>query len=474
MAAGLSELVLIGVASIPEREHTLRRVLTSLAPQADRVHVALNDYDHTPRWLSHFPNVTSELTGPDNLGDAEKFRAVADHDGIVLTCDDDIRYPAGYIAETVAALDRWPGRAVSHHGGTTYGWNGSDVAASHKRIRCLHDQPEDDPDVNVLGTGTLAYRTRDVAVWPEVFRTPNMADVWFALHGQQLGIGMVGARHRAKWLRDICPPVGDGRRIYDANRNRDGSKCDTTEWRERVARSSEWVVDPPRPRVHVSVATCRRPELLLELLGDLEREAQWVDLSVTVFQDGPGGDYTAARELCEGHGWEWRSFALNQGRRFHYRLVNTEFQAAKGTDADWFLFMPDDVRLKRHAIPKGIVTWHRLEDPATLTLWRLQSLEGLSNWTGEKPVQRDGATEIFHVDGFHLCRRATLELLDWQVGKVRTQYTTGSGVGSKISKRLHFAGARMYRVDESLAVSNDGGVSVMNGDERELHPAVAL
>ncbi len=469
----MHDKILVGVASIPERVGSLEEMLTVLAPQADKVAVSLNDYEHVPAFLSRFSNVEATIRTVNN-GDAKKFAAVADWDGIVLTCDDDILYPADYVADVCAALDRWPGRAVSYHGGTTFGWNGSFVAASGKRIRCLADQDQDDPDVNVLGTGTLGYRTKDFPVWPEVFRTPNMADVWLALHGQQLGLKMVGGRHRAGWLKDICPPVGQGRRIYDSNRHPDGSACDTTVWRERVARSSEWIVDPPRPKMHVSVATCRRPELLLELLGDLERESQWVDLTVAVFQDGPEGDYSEAREFCVQHGWPWTTFQINHGRFGHRHIVEAEFAAARGTDADWFLFMPDDVRLKRHAIPKAIVTWHRLEDPATLTLWRLQSLEGKANWTGKPPVQRDCATEIFHVDGFYLCRRPTLDLLGWHVGATQPQGRTGSGVGSKISKRLHFAGARMYRVDQSLAISNDGGVSVMNCDERQLHPAVAL
>lgn len=471
----MSERVLIGIASIPERVESLERVVDSLAPQCDRLVVSLNEYERVPDFIARYPHAEAVLRLTPNLGDAEKFAAVGDWDGYVLTCDDDILYPPDYAADIKAAIGRWPGHAVSYHAGTTFGWNGSYAAASSKRIRCLADQAEDDPDVNVVGTGTLGFHTRDVAIWPEVCRTPNMADMWLALHGQQLGIPMVGVRHPAGWLKDICPPVGTGRRIYDSNRNHDGSACDTTEWRERVAKSSTWIVGPRRPRVHVSVATCQRPDLLLEALTDLERESQWVDLSVAVFQDGPVGRYQAARDFCNVRGWKWHTFPMHLGRRQHYRLVDAEFAEARKSDADWFLFMPDDVRLNRHAIPKAIVTWYRLEEPATLTLWRLKSLEGKTNWTGEPAVQRDGASEIFHVDGFYLCRRPTLELLNWHVGQVQQQPgRMSSGVGSKISRRLHFAGARMYRVDSSLATSNDHGVSIMNPGERELHPAVAL
>ena len=82
--------VMVGVASIPERVGSLEQVVASLAPQVDRIHVALNDYDSIPAFFSAYDHVFPILTSPDNLGDAEKFAAVDDWDGIVATCDDDI------------------------------------------------------------------------------------------------------------------------------------------------------------------------------------------------------------------------------------------------------------------------------------------------------------------------------------------------------------------------------------------------
>jgi len=148
----------------------------------------------------------------------------------------------------------------------------------------------------------------------------------------------------------------------------------------------------------------------------------------------------------------------------------------ESSDARWFLFLPDDVRLVRHAVPRAIDAWSRLEEPATLTLWRLRSLEGQPNWTGLTPVQRDEGTEIFHVDGLYLCQRRTLQSLGFRCPGPprRRDPRLSSGVGRMISRALHRERMRMYRVDRSLVTCNDGGVSIMNPEQRALHPAVAL
>lgn len=476
MAERLTDRVLVGIASIPEREASLQRVVASLAPQADRIHVALNEYQREPAFLADHPNVTAELLDADNGGDAEKYRAVDDWDGLVATCDDDILYPADYIATLRAGIARYgPRTMVGFHGGVTLGWNGSAIAASHKRVRCLGTLDADDTDINVLGTGCLMYHAGHVPVWRDVFRSPNMADVHMACHARTMGIPMVCLAHNEGWLQDICPPVGQGRRIYDANRNRDGSRLDTREAAEAEIRRFNWLEEPPaRPHVRVSVATCARPHLLAQLLDDLEREARWVDLDVAVFEDPSDTPYDALRARVRACGWEWHRMPHRMGREQYGRLVGAQYAACARSPAEWFVFMPDDVRLVRHAIPRAIATWGRLEDPATLTLWRLASLEGLANWTGKPPIPRGEATETFHVDGFFLCRRETLQRLHFACPQPAYRPESSSGVGRKLSRMLDARGMRMYRVDRSLGTANDGGVSVMNPGERARNPTVTL
>ncbi len=470
--------MLIGIASIPERERELRLVLAALGPQADRIHVALNDYLFRPVWLREHANVTTELLGPGNLGDAEKFRAVVDgHDGLALTCDDDVLYPPDYVEVMRRGLERHGTHTiVGLHGGTTTRWSGRHGAAQQRRIRCLGELERDDPSVNVLGTGTLAWYPRHVPVWRGLFRFANCADVQLAVHAHRYAIPLVALAHEAGWLVDICP--AEGRKIYESNADGDGTACDTRAVRRRLIDSTRWLEPPRRPRVRVSVATCARPGLLAELVDDLEREAEHVELEVAVFEDPTDADYGDVRARVTELGWSWRRFDRRLGRDRHWMLVSRELRDCERSTAEWFVFLPDDVRLVRHAIPRALELWARLDDPATLTLWRLHWLEGKANWTGRRPVDGPDAAEVFHVDGLYLANRRTLERLAFRCPEIRRRPDQspliGSGVGSRLSRLLHARGAHMYRVNESLAIANGDGLSVMNPAERELHPAVAL
>lgn len=433
----------------------------------------MNEYPARPDWLSDFPNVTAELTPPQNLGDAEKFRAVGDWDGIALTCDDDVLYPADYVQTIISGLERH-GRhcVVGFHGGKTLRWSGNHGAAQDKRIRCLGNLRLDDSDVNVLGTGAMAWNTRHVPVWRELFRYANCADVQFACHAHRYGIPMVALAHEAGWLEDICPP---GRSIYQSNANADESACDTRKVRERLIKETKWTRPGSRPKVRVSIATCDRPKLLGELLGDLVAATAAAEIELSVYQDPTEADYSDAKAVVAEHGWDWHTFGWRLGKREHWRLVNRELRDCERSSAEWFLFLPDDVRLVRHAIPRAIEVWGRLRNPSALTLWRLTWLEGKPNWTGRKPVEGPDAAEVFHLDGLYLCRRETLAALNFRCREVLRrpeQAQLGSGVGSRLSRALHAQRRRMYRVNVSLAIPNDNGVSIMNPAERLEHPAM--
>jgi hypothetical protein len=326
--------------------------------------------------------------------------------------------------------------------------------------------------VNVLGTGAMAWNTRHVPLWRGLFRYANCADVQFACHAQRFGIPMVALAHEVDWLQDICP--AEGRRIYESNANADGTACDTREVRERLTKATDWR-SSSRPRVRVSIATCDRPELLVELLEDLIAASSYIEIELSVYHDPTEADYSEAQAIVAEQGWHWHSFGWRLGKKEHWRLVNRQMRDAEHSRADWFLFLPDDVRLVRYAIPQAIDIWERLRGPAALTLWRLSHLEGKANWTGTLPVEGEDAAEVFHVDGLYLCKRETLAALNFRCPEVRRrpeQAHLGSGVGSRISRILHSKRRRMYRVNTSLVIPNDNGVSIMNPQERIEHPAL--
>lgn len=466
-----------GIASVPERVGSLEQTVRSLAPQVDRVFVSLNGYTSWPEFIDELTNVRA-VVRDENGGDAEKFAEVDDWPGIVLTCDDDLLYPPDYADVLVAGLERHGlDTLVGFHGGTTAGWNGSHTAASVKRIRCLGDLAADDPDVNVLGTGALAFHADHVPIWRDLFWHPNMADVHLACHAHAFGLRMVALAHRAGWIQNILSAGQTG--IYEANKAGDGSARDTRAARKAELDRVDWLAAPVRPRVRVSIATCERPELLDDLLTDLEIVMRRLDIHVAVYEDPSDADYRAPRARVERNGWSWHRFDERLGKARHHELVTREMADCEASDAEWFVFLPDDVRLIRHAIPRAITTWSRLADPSTLTLWRLKDHEGQPNWTGLLPEQRDHAFEVFHVDGIYLCRRETLEFLGYRCPPLPRRYrpgrATSSGVGRSMSLTLHDAGRRMYRVAKSLAIPVQGAPSVMNPNVRDRrYPGVVL
>jgi hypothetical protein len=459
----VSERVLAGIASVPERSASLELAVASLGPQVDRLAISLNGYDDVPAFLSGYPHALVFVRGGGNGGDAEKFAAVDDWDGIVVTCDDDLIYPADYVKRIRSGLDLYgPGVIVGFHGGKTLGWNGAHKAATHKAIRCLDDLGADDTDVNVLGTGVIGFRPSEVPLWRDVFRSPNMADVHLACHAHRFEIPMVALEHRAGWLRDV-QPVGTPS-IYESNRAADGSERDTRVARKAALDSIDWSEPARRPQVHVAIATCGRPHLLPILLDDLEREGRYVDLEVTVYEDPSDCDYGAALQIVDDNGWAWHRFDERLGRKRHGQLVARELADCRDSAAGWFVFLPDDVRLSRHAIPRAIETWRHLDDPATLTLWRLRDHEGSMNWTGKFPRDRGEAWEVFHVDGIYMCRQDALEVFDYTLPDKLPGGPMSSGVGRWMSLQLHNAGRRMYRVQRSLATPVLGEPSMMNPD----------
>ncbi len=479
-----------GIASVPERKAELEQVIASLAPQVDEIRLSLNGYTEEPLFLRRFPNVVATIRDGAG-GDAEKFADVDDWDGIVVTCDDDLLYPDDYVHTLVSGLDRHGhDRIVGFHGGLTDGWREHPHGAANvKRIACLGELRHDDTDVNVLGTGVMAYDARHTPLWRSLFRSANMADVYLACHAHRFGIPMVALAHEAGWLGNLEP--AGGATIYESNRVGDGTCRDTRDRRRAELDRIDWTTAPTRPLLRVSIATCQRPELLGELLLDLEREAQTLDVEVAVYEDPTDADYGLHRDLCAERGWTWTTMADRCGKDGYWMLVDRQHRDAAKSSAEWFVFLPDDVRLVHSAFARAIDTWLRLDAPAALTLWRLMDHEDTGSWTGQLPVDRGEAFESFFVDGNLLCRRELLDFFHFALQRPRIPRprrirageadgqpagaVTSSGVGRSMSLELFRAGKRMYRVSKSLAVPVPDVESVMNPEVTDRrYPGVAL
>lgn len=235
-----SESIFIGIAAIPEREYALREVIASLLPQADRIGVYLNGWSSIPEYLKD-PKIQIEGFGGRDLGDAGKFYWVDNHEGIYFTCDDDLVYPEDYVRRTVSKLRHYERKAV-------VGWHGSLLKApfvdyydtASRRVFTFGAHRPHDTPVHILGTGCSAFYTKNFPVKLADFLAPNMADIFFALKGQELRIPFYVMAHEKGEIREVEGAKASS--IYADSHNKVESKKNTLELQNRHVKSHpSWV-----------------------------------------------------------------------------------------------------------------------------------------------------------------------------------------------------------------------------------------
>jgi FkbM family methyltransferase len=256
--------VTASLASVPARERALARVVGALLPQVDSLRVYLNGYVTTPAFLDDPRIVVAHSSDHGDRGDAGKFFWAGEVDGYHLHCDDDIEYPPDYVAELIAGIERYGRGAVVGFHGATLPERVVTYYRSRRPFPCSQALGADTP-VHVLGTGVAGYHSSAIRVAPADFRSPNMADIWFALLGQRQQVPFVCLAHRQGWLRE--QPGCNGDSIY-ARRSREGPAGEPT---RTVRASAPWKINPPtsaRGLVCVPVTGPARSATLLLPEGD--------------------------------------------------------------------------------------------------------------------------------------------------------------------------------------------------------------
>ena len=196
--------IMASVASIPHRESSLQRVIESLLPQVDRLNVYLNAYERPPAFTRHPKIVVARSQEYGDFGDAAKFFWLSGCAQYFLTCDDDILYPADYVSQTVASIEKYGRKAI-------VGWQGSILLDAFedyyndesRRIFSFYRAVDHDLPVHILGTGALGFHVSTLNIAFTDFKAPNMADIWFGLKAQQQHVPLIVRAHRAGELAPI-------------------------------------------------------------------------------------------------------------------------------------------------------------------------------------------------------------------------------------------------------------------------------
>lgn len=205
MVIKMKDIIIAGMATIPERLHSMLRVVDSISEQVDHLYIYFNRKgDINLDIIDLYKNV-SVVSGED-IGANGKFYFLDNSDlkwDYYFSIDDDFHYPSTYVDTMVKKIEKYNKEAaVCCHG--------SIIPANPywylERINVFSakDEVSEDKLVNLAGTGTLAFHRR---TFPKldfsVFKGEIKCDLVFSIFALMQKIPIISIKRNMNWLRPI-------------------------------------------------------------------------------------------------------------------------------------------------------------------------------------------------------------------------------------------------------------------------------
>lgn len=207
----------VGMATIPERENTLERVISSLHGQVDKIELSLNGFTDIPDWFVNYPKVISTLWTNDK-GDANKFLNIWRYPkAYYFSCDDDIIYPPDYIDTYIKHINRFKCLVTIHGAHIPDRKIQSYYSGKIQKAHCLNKCKQ--VKVHIPGSGVSGFDTSQLNIDYEKFKEPNMADIFLAMQCEEQNVNRLSIKHSKGWIQG---GLNEGREtIYETHKNND-------------------------------------------------------------------------------------------------------------------------------------------------------------------------------------------------------------------------------------------------------------
>lgn len=232
----------------------------------------------------------------------------------------------------------------------------------------------------------------------------------------------------------------------------------------------------PPLRIHVVIMTYDRPEGCRRLLGDVLMSQGDHEVSLTVYDDASHSDYAEVHDVLRRHGWKMEIAPQNRGKKRFWRSMGNMHADQRDVEADFWVVLPDDVRLCRNFFDRMITIWNNLDDPKKISIFLQNDLRE-SCWNRDPYVELEEVTKTGWVDGpLLVCQRRFFEALGYDCPSPGKYWDRNprrsSGVGHMISTKLNEwnAGLGLYRTNRSHVVHVGCKLSKMNPVERVENP----
>lgn len=222
------------MATFPPRAGLVMQAIESLLPQIDRLFLCLNGQMAVPQALRDHAKVTV-LIPADDLKDAGKFAWKVAPDDIVFTVDDDIIYPADYVARTLRLLgDLDPARDVVGHMGHAWVIKPQQGQEGWRNFMFFKLQAQV-VKVDILGTGTACQLGRNLPDLASMRSSAGFVDLRHARLHTEAGRRLWVLPHRADEIRRNLPEDLKASSLFETV-NRAGDPAMLAELRLLMAR----------------------------------------------------------------------------------------------------------------------------------------------------------------------------------------------------------------------------------------------
>lgn len=214
------------MATLPEREKHLYKVVNSILPQVDRLYIMLNGHKRIPK-LEHLKHPKDKITFvklDNSMGDLAKFHDIEKRKGYIFTTDDDLVYPKGYFNQYIEKIDMYE-CPVTVHGAIKYphkveSFYQSTILASEGESYRFHWNREvkEDVIVDVGGTGCMGWHSDHLKVSYAKIQEEmkylcnifdceqsdliNMGDIWFKWFCLRQKVNIVVIEHK-RWFFEM-------------------------------------------------------------------------------------------------------------------------------------------------------------------------------------------------------------------------------------------------------------------------------
>jgi glycosyltransferase involved in cell wall biosynthesis len=216
----------------------------------------------------------------------------------------------------------------------------------------------------------------------------------------------------------------------------------------------------------VIISTYNRPQMLTDLLSNIDSERSNNKILVVVFDD-------CSDQKADLSNFNVKRIGMipNMGKKKYYKLFNATFKYIKNIKSKYFIYLPDDVKLTDNFFSEIKRIYESITDLQKICLSILtDDRVTRRNWTNFKT---NDFGEYYQTQWNDLCfisERRFFDVLGYQIEPIDEERwinnpNLSSGVGQQISIRLNERGYKMYHTKKSM-VYHGNHQSKMNETER--------